>query len=161
MLVKCRACGNQIEKNEAYKVSKNKVNYYYCNKEEYMNIYNQKQIKDNVYNEINDIFGYKITNTALYKEINEIHQIYTYEQIISYLKANHQYLSDVLNKEFKSEFAKIRYFSAILRNSLKDFIIEENKKEIRKEINIEITQNNYKPKTRRKSMTDFEDEVTE
>ena len=52
----------------------------------------QKEIKDNTYNLINEIFGRKVTNTALFKEINTLLETHTYEEILSYLQDNEDYL---------------------------------------------------------------------
>ena len=73
----------------------------------------QKEVKDNTYNFINEIFGQKVTNTALFKEINALLETHTYEEILSYLQDNEDYLSRVMSKDFQSEYAKIRYFSHI------------------------------------------------
>ena len=66
MLVKCRICGNKTERNDAYKVVVNGKNEYYCSEKEYKQ--KQKQIadKEKTIKIINEIFGYEITNSALY-----------------------------------------------------------------------------------------------
>lgn len=161
MKVKCKGCGNPVERKDAYKIIKNGTNHYYCNEEEYKEILNKKEIRDNMNLEIENIFGYKVTNTALYKEISLINNSFTNEQILAYLKANHQYLSDILNKDYKSEYAKIRYFSAILKNSLADFVrIEKKQSEIKKEVIMDMSvKSNFKPRARKKSLNDIENEV--
>ena len=69
---KCKYCGKSIDTNSAYKIVVGKTNRYYCNEEEYNIIHKAQQIKDDTYNLIYEIFGRKITNTILYKEINEL-----------------------------------------------------------------------------------------
>ena len=78
---KCKYCGKSIDTNSAYKIVVGKTNRYYCNEEEYNIIHKAQQIKDDTYNLIYEIFGRKITNTILYKEINELSDIYSFEKI--------------------------------------------------------------------------------
>ena len=68
--VKCRKCGARIDQKTAFKVVVGKVNTYYCNEQEYNEIISARQIKDDTYKCINKIFGYVVTNTAIFKEIN-------------------------------------------------------------------------------------------
>ena len=76
---KCRYCGKSIDTNNAYKIVLGKTNRYYCNEEEYNIINKAQQIKEDTYNLIYEIFGRKITNTILYKEINELSSVYSFE----------------------------------------------------------------------------------
>lgn len=141
----------------AYKVVVKGVNHYYCNKQEYNEIQKRKQSKDNTFLCINDIFGYKVTSTVLFKEINGLHDTYTYEKIFAYLQDNHQYLQQVMEKDFVSEYAKIRYFSAILKNNLADFKMKEA--EFVKSIDVDMPSNRYKRKKQRKALSEIEMEV--
>lgn len=141
----------------AYRVVVKGVNHYYCNEQEYNKIQKRKQSKDNTFLCINDIFGYKVTSTVLFKEINGLHDTYTYEKIFSYLQDNHQYLQQVMEKDFISEYAKIRYFSAILKNNLADFKMKEP--EFVKSIDVDIPSNRYKRKKQRKALSEIETEV--
>ena len=78
---KCKYCGKSIDTNSAYKIVVGKTNRYYCNEEEYNIIHKAQQVKDDTFNLVYDIFGRKVTNTILYKEINELSTIYEYEKI--------------------------------------------------------------------------------
>jgi hypothetical protein len=135
------------------------VNHYYCNKQEYDEIQRKKQSKDNTFLCINDIFGYKVTSTVLFKEINGLHDTYTYEKIFAYLQDNQQYLQQVMEKDFASEYAKIRYFSAILKNNLVDFKIKEP--EFIRTMDVDMPSNRYKRKKQRKALSEIETEVGE
>jgi YHS domain-containing protein len=157
MLVKCKICGNKIDRTIAYKVIINEKNNYYCSEDEYTNYKKAQDIKNNTYSLIYKIFGRTITNTILFKEISELSDIYTYDKLLSYIDKNYQYLASVMSKNFISEYAQIRYFTAILKNSLNDFI--EDKEEIQREIIIDIPKNNYKTKQRKKSLSEYEMEV--
>jgi len=157
MLVKCRVCGNKIERNAAYKVRNKNVNEYYCNQEEYSEKLEKIKIKDDTYGKIFDIFGRRITNTALFKEISELESVYRYEKIYQYLCENEKKLTNILNKDFKNEYAQIRYFSAILKNNLADFKIESSQQE--KKIEIDMPTVKYAQRKKRKSLLEIEQEV--
>jgi hypothetical protein len=157
MIVKCKICSEKIDRDKAYKVIVNEKNNYYCNEDEYKKSIEKQIVKDNTYKEIYNLFGMKVTNTALYKEVGELANIYTYEKILGYLIQNNPYLSKVMVKDFVSEYAKIRYFTAILKNSLADFKVEQST--INKEIVIDMPKDNFKSKQRKKSLSEYETEV--
>ena len=156
MQVICKCHGEKIERDTAYKIIVNGKNQYYCNQQEYDKIQNEKKVKDDTYFAIYDVFGYKVINTALFKEINEILNVTDYSTITSFIKEKSSYLSNALNKDFNNEYAKIRYFSAILKNGLKDFKIEHKTETIKQSDN-EVFEQKYKPKQRRKSLLEYED----
>lgn len=160
MLVKCQSCGNKIEKNEAFKVTVGKVNKYYCNENEYSIIKEKKEIKDNIFNEIFKCFDRKITNSALFSEIIELEKIYGYEKIYMYIVDNSSYISDIMaSKDFVSEYAQIRYFAAILKNNLTNYIIK--KEPIEKHIDIEILETRFKQRKKKRTLSEIEEEVGE
>lgn len=157
MLVKCRACQQKIDRDTAFRLVVKGRNHYYCSKQEYDNIQYQKELKSNTYLKIYDIFGRKVTNTILFKEINELVEVYGYEKIYGYLSENHKYLSNVMSKQFNNEYAQIRYFSAILKNSLADFKLV--KQEEKREIKVDMVNSKYKPRQRKKTLVELEMEV--
>lgn len=159
MLVKCRQCGTKIDRKTAFKVVVGGKNAYYCNGAEYQKTLHEKEIKTNTYDCINQIFGYKVLNSALFKEINLLLQVYSYEHILAYLTENKDYIAKVLDKEFVSEYAKIRYFSAILKNNMADFKLKEPEKP--KEVEADIPIMHYKRKNKRRSLAEIEEEVGE
>ena len=159
MLVKCRLCGTKVDRNEAFKVVVGGINTYYCNEAEYQKVLHEKEVKDNTYECINQIFGYKVLNSALFKEINLLLQVYSYEHILAYLTENKDYIAKVLDKEFVSEYAKIRYFSTILKNNMADFKPKEPEKP--KEVEVDIPIMHYKRKNKRRSLSEIEEEVGE
>ena len=156
MLVKCKGCGEKIDRDIAYRVTMKGKNIYYCSKAEYDNIIKAREIKDNTYNLICQLFGYKITNTSLFKELNLISESHSYNIIFSYLQENYEYLLEVLSKNFNSEYAKIRYFSAILKNSLADF---KTKEECIKKYDNSLQHNKFKRKSGRRSLIELEEEA--
>lgn len=158
---KCKYCGKSIDTKVAYKVAVGKTNRYFCNKEEYDIVYKAQKIKNDTYDLIFEIFGRKVTNTILYKEVNELSPVYPYERIKAYLEQNMTYLSNLMqNKSFQSEYAQIRYFTAILKNNLTDFKYEK-KERINIEINIDMPEYVFKRKSDRKPLIEFEEEVGE
>jgi hypothetical protein len=158
---KCKYCGKSIDTKTAYKVIVGKSNRYYCNAEEYEIVHKVQQIKDDTYNLIYEIFGRTITNTVLYKEVNELSSVYEYEKIRGYLLGNKNYLSNVMqNKQFQSEYAQIRYFAAILKNNLASFhfVIKEP---ANKEVEVDMPSCNFNRKPSRKTLEEYEQEVGE
>lgn len=162
MLVKCRKCNKKVERNEAFKVVVGGKNTYYCNEDEYNEILKYRELKDKTYSYIDKIFGYKVTNTSLYKEVNEIVDAFGYELLISYLEENESYLSSVMQeKDFPKEYGKIRYFAAILKNSLADYenTINENEKNYEKYIEYDLPEMKFKRKKKKRSLSEIETEV--
>lgn len=164
MLVKCRHCGNKIDRKEAFKVVVGGKNTYYCNEDEYLLSKKMKDDKDGTYNIINQIFGYEIKNSALYKEINTIRENFSYEIILMYLKQEFDYLHGIMcEKEFQSEFGKIRYFSAILKNNLPNFMRNQELKWQReitpREVQVDMPEMTYNRKKKRKPLIEIEQEV--
>lgn len=138
--VKCRFCGKQINKDVAYKVKHGRSNWYYCNEEHSK----AKTPKDKFFDIAYSIFG-KTTNTIFFKEMEEISKVHGYEKMKSYLENNATYLSSVMQKKFNSEYGRCRYFSAILKNNLGDYVVKEP--EVIKRVEIEI----YEP-TKKKAI---------
>lgn len=157
MLVKCKICGNKIERTEAYKVVVNNTNHYYCNKAEYDTWLFKKKSKDDTYNLIYDIFERKITNTILFKEIGELASIYTYEKILAYLQEHETYLQGVMKKGYSSEYAQIRYFTAILKNSLTDFQYQKDLEP--QKLFVDIPDNKFNRTKRRVPLIEYEERV--
>ena len=155
-MVKCRKCGAKVDIKEAFKVVVGKANTYYCNEEEYNSILAARKVKDDTFECINRIFGYIVTNTALFKEINALVKVYDYELILSYLEENFDFLYEVVHRDFEREYNKIRYFSAILNNNLADYRTEQIQPEPVKQEEVEVIENHYKRKTRRRGLDEIE-----
>lgn len=123
---KCKICGNALDTKDAYKVTdKNGNNKYYCSQSEYEAEETRKkkaaEDKDKVYNLICDMFGYEIVNTQFFAEWTLWNKLKSNEIIYKYLRENEDYLQQICDRSFNTEYQKIRYFSAVLKNSLKDF----------------------------------------
>ncbi len=157
MLVKCKICGNKIEKKEAYKVVQDNKNFYYCNETEYQSYKEEQNKLTLIYETIYIIFNYKCTNSALYKEINDLIQIYQKDKVLSYLIDNKEFLSSKLEKSFTSEYAKIRYFAAILKNNIASY--STKLPEVKIEVKYDIPNNKYKNQKRKKPLFEYEQEI--
>lgn len=145
-MVKCRLCGKKIDKKDAFQSPDGGGRFYYCNEEEARLREEQKREKiekqakakeenkkkkiDPIYEEASNIFGYRIQNTSFFKEEKIWREITSDENILGYLQENRDYITNAIRRLDSSEFAKIRYFSAILKNSLKDFSTRSNVKSI-------------------------------
>lgn len=162
MQVKCRACGKKIEKSNAYAVITDKDRRYYCSKEEVDELAARQKIKNDTYDIICDIFGYKVQNSALFKEQKLWKEICDDEKILAYLQENKDYITNAVSRLDSSEFAKIRYFSAILKNSLKDFSVQVRARDaepVKVEADFEMYEPTVSSKRKRRGLSDIEDEV--
>lgn len=120
MLVTCRICKNKIERNDAFKVVIKGKNHYYCNGEEYAAWNEENESRRKVIDFAFEVIG-KTTNTSLMKELSQIAKIHGYKKMISYLEDNTENIVSAMNKHFDTEYGKIRYFAAIIKNSIGDF----------------------------------------
>lgn len=124
---KCRICGTPHNTEDAYRVVVNNKNQYYCSQEEYEKELERKkkvaENKDRVYRLICDIMEERdIINTALYKEWQVWNKVADNEKIAKYLEENKEYLTSVMTRLGSSEYARIRYLSAIIRDKIKGFV---------------------------------------
>ena len=143
MRVTCRYCKSKIEKKDALQVPGEKYNTYYCNQECYSKANAEKKAKeierlakkqekeenkqkriDPVYEEIADIFGYRIQNSALFAEMKLWRGICDDTKILAYLQENRDRIKSSMERASSSEYARIRYVSAILKNSLADYNVK-------------------------------------
>ena len=162
---KCRICGKELDTKIAYKViDKNGKNRYFCSQSEYeaeeARKKKAKEYKDKVYRLICDLFGYEIQNTQLFAEWNLWNKLKSNEIIYKYLVENKEYLQQICNKPFEGEYQRIRYFSAVLKNSLRDF---KPKVEVFDKPMI-VVEEHYETKYKlkaRMALEDFEEEYDE
>lgn len=166
MLVTCQICKKKIERDTAYKKVVGKSNKYYCSEQEWQAEENKKkkaaEDKDKVYRLICDILGEKeVLNTALWKEKTIWNKVFSDEIIAKYLQEHKDYLISAVSKLSGTEYAKIRYVSAVLKNSLRDY---KPKVEVVEKPRIVTTEEHYetkyKPKARM-ALEDLEEEYDE
>ena len=165
MFVTCQICKSKIERDTAYKRVVGKANKYYCSEEEWQKEEDKKQKaaedKDKVYRLICDILGEKeVLNTALWKEKALWNKAFSDEIISKYLGEHKDHLASAVSKLSGTEYAKIRYVSAVLKNSLRDF--KPKADEIPKP-KVVVEETIYEVPThslnRRRSLADLEDDI--
>lgn len=148
--VKCAYCGKMLKKEDAYAVRHGKVNKYYCNFEHSI----AKKPSKLFYEKASNIIG-QVTNTAFYKEMNEIAKVHGFEKMSAYLDENEEDIRKYMSKDFNSTYAMIRYFAAILKNNLDDFTSKKAESIQHKEVEVEMYDGKYKPKKERVGMDDI------
>lgn len=166
---KCRVCGESLDTTTAFKLIEHDTNNkaktsYYCNREEYEKSEAEKREnednKNKAYSLICDIIGReKIANTILWREWKEWNKAFSNKTIASYLEENKEYLTSTISRLEDKEFNRIRYLSAILKNSLGDF--KQKEKEVEKpKVQVDETFYESVPTTqnKRRALADLEDE---
>lgn len=159
---KCKICGTELDTATAYKVTdKNGKNKYFCSEAEFEAEEEHKkkvaEDRDRVYRLICDIMGEKeIISTALFKEWQVWNKVADNAKIAKYLAENKDYLTSVIARLQSSEYARIRYLSAIIRDKIKAF---KPKVEVAppKVVVEEHYETKYKQKTRQ-ALLDFEED---
>ena len=165
--VKCRNCGTFINRDSAISVQNGKAKLFYCNEncrqqaeEKKVAAQKEQEGKDAIYDEICSIFNYKLTNTALYKEWAIWNQVADNEKILTYLKENHDYIAGVIGRLSGSEYAKIRYLSAVLKNSLHDYEVTKQAEPEKIRVDCEVYEPTVSCKKKRRGLSELEDEVS-
>lgn len=172
--VKCRLCKKMIDRIDAFKSPTN-VGFYYCNEEEYNIDTKEKEKKnaarerakerihkiDPVYEAAVEILGYRTQHSIFFNEMKLWRGICNDDIILAYLAENKNFLLNAMQKDFNNEYGKIKYFSAILKNSLGNYKI--NYKPVQKPVKVEVDDTMYEPvvsrKRKRRSLSELEDEV--
>lgn len=163
---KCKICGTELNIKTAYKVTdKNGKNKYFCSVVEFEAEEERKkktqEDKDRVYRLICDIMGVnEVLNTALWKEKLEWNKAFSDEFIAKYLEEKKDYLSSAIARLSGTEYAKIRYISTVLKNSLRDFKPRVKVVEVPKVAVEEHYETKYKAKGRM-ALEDLEDDDDE
>ena len=158
MLVKCKChIDNKVDRDTAFKIKVNGLNEYYCSEQDYLIIKEAKESRKILLDKINDVFGYSVTNTILYKEIKELLISNSYTKLNSYINDNFQMLQKYMSKPFNNEYGKIKYFTTIIRNNIRDYIM--SKPETARQSDAEIIGVRYTPKNRKKNMNQYLDEL--
>ena len=124
--VKCKICGEQIEKDKAYCVTKEsssgkKTNSYYCSEKEYTDDKEKKELWRKLPVAIDDILGYTCISKTKVNMIKEIEEHYSRQQLYNCLINNldeiKRYLDD---KGIHEEYGKLAYIFACIKNKIKD-----------------------------------------
>lgn len=165
--VKCRNCGTFINRDSAISVQNGKAKLFYCNEncrqqaeEKKVAAQKEQAEKDAIYNEICNIFNYKIVNTALWREWANWNQVADNGKILAYLKENHDYIAGAIGRLSSSEYAKIRYMSAMLKNSLHDYKVTKQAEPEKIKVDCEVYEPIVSYKKKRRGLSELEDEVS-
>lgn len=178
MRVVCKYCKAKVEKADALQVPGEKYNTYYCNQECYDKANTEKKAKeierlakkqekeenkqkriDPVYEEVADIFGYRIANSALFKEMKLWRGICDDSKILAYLQEHKNYIKNKLEQLDSNEYSRIRYVSAILKNSLADYKKAARVEPEKINVDCEIYEQSFSTRKRRRGLNALEDEV--
>lgn len=137
--VKCQICKKELTTDTAFKVNDGKRNKYYCDLIEYEIHQEEIKAKDEIYENVCDILGYKSKNTLIFKEIVNLHEVYSHKNINEYLKINITLIKDLIQQNnINKEFNKIRYIFGVISRGIDDFVrIKE--KELKDKIDIKKT----------------------
>lgn len=159
----CKICGAKVNTKNAFKITNNSgQNKYYCSEQEWQaeeaRKKKYKEDKDKVYYLISDMFGYEIQTTQLYDEWRCWNKLQSNENIYKYIRENEEKLQQACDRSFDNEYQRIRYFSAILKNSLRDFV---PKVEVVEKPKVVVEETIYEVPThtlnKRRSLEDLED----
>ena len=153
--VKCKYCGKEIDKKNAFivPVSAKRNNYYCC--EEHSKLLSDRDL---FYKKAMDIFG-QTTNTVFYTEFDGISKVHSWYKMKSYLEDNEDYLRYVLSKIDGSEYGRIRYFSAVLKNTLGDYKPQRKKVEIPQKIEGDLHEVSFTKKNNNKGLDDLLNDI--
>lgn len=119
--VKCKSCGKELINLEAYKVSKNGKNIYYCSEEEYNIITKEEDEKNKCLKEVAKIIKVSMLPPVLTKQINTLREFYEYHVILRTFKDKTDAIRWALeHRTFNSEFTKYKYIITIIMNGIDD-----------------------------------------
>jgi hypothetical protein len=151
LLVTCKGCKTKIERDIAFKVVVNGKNIYYCDQLEYENIILEKENRLKVIDLSFRIIG-NTTNTSLMKELGDIAKIHTYTKMLKFMESNFNELNTIMNRNFTSEYGKIKYYATVIKNKIGDYkeIIENT--EVNNFEFVKVV--NYTP-TKKKTFTEY------
>lgn len=126
--VKCKICGNKIEKGSAYCIEKKsektgKISRsYYCSQDEYDKDKYLKGLWREILLLYDDILGYTCISKTKVNMIKEIEEHYSREQLYNCLKANAQSIKNYLNeKGIYEEYGRLAYINSAIKNKIKDY----------------------------------------
>lgn len=145
MLVKCKTCGNKIEKGDSYcylhmtksgKLQKR----YYCSREHFHEPYIDNVHYNRTRRLTDKILGYICISNEKNKMITRLYDIgYSRKDVYECMK---YYKDDIIKymelKNIQNEYGKLRYIFTVVENNIKDFSTREiNAPVMQEEVKIE------------------------
>lgn len=150
---KCKVCKAELNTDMAYRVGEiGKKPRYYCSEIEYKKEEAVRQTRIKL-NELEREYLGDTYNTAICKE--EKMWGGDFEKVISFIENNRSSFDRMNTIVFQSEYAKIRYFSAIIKNGINDYVYAKPQQEIKELKDFEFYENKHKSKPR-KGLLDYE-----
>ena len=159
---KCKICGKELDRNTAYKVVLHRKNYYYCSEEEYLLYLSDEQKREESLSELYEVMQHTsetVSDSSLrtIKDVvDELVKKYPQQQVLDYLKRSSSHIHGILSrKTFTSDSNKIKYYAAIVKNHIGEYIDFKVAAEP-VEVDFYFAPNNYKPSKIRRAMVDIE-----
>ncbi len=148
---KCCICKKDLKKEEAYMftyTSKNGKEYrkYACSLEEIENDKREKELYKACQLSTDDILGRPIINNTRNKELKELHESYTWEQILRCIRAKSDDIKKLIEyNDIQGDYQQIRYMMQVIKNSIYDFSKEDERanqweqyKQTEEEVEVEV-----------------------
>ena len=93
-----------------------------------------------------DILGRPITNNTRNKELKELHESYSWEQILRCIRAKSDDIKKLIEyNDIQGDYQQIRYMMQVIKNSIYDFSIEDERanqweqyKQTEEEVEVEV-----------------------
>ena len=149
--VKCYFCKKDLKKEDAYTwiyISKTNKEYkrFCCSLEEKENMEREKELYREIQYLTDEILGRPITNNTRNKELKELHESYSWEQILRCIRAKSDDIKKLIEyNDIQSDYQQIRYMMQVIKNSIYDFSIEDEKasqweqyKQTEEEVEVEV-----------------------
>lgn len=152
-LVKCRLCELKNKQKDSYQHIENGKNVYFCNEKHYKEFYDRKHTRQEILTKCNELFGIKVsTDTFFLKELKEYEG--NYKALLWLLEDRFIDIDLSLSKEFRTLNFKIKYFFAIVKKDITNYIEQQKQSQVVYH-ELEITSTNYKQKKRRKTILEI------
>lgn len=125
--MKCYFCKKEIKKEDAYMwihTTKSGKEYrrYCCNLEEKEQHERDLELYKKCQYETDFILGRPITNNARNKELQELHEQYSWEQIYRCIKFKANDIKQMIEyNDIKGDYQQIRYMMQVIKNVIYDF----------------------------------------
>lgn len=131
--VKCCICKKEIKKDDAYMFiytsqSGKEYRKYACSLEEIENDKREKELYREIQYLTDEILGRPITNNTRNKELKELHESYSWEQIYRCIKAKSDDIKKLIEyNDIQGDYQQIRYMMQVIKNSIYDFSREDER----------------------------------
>lgn len=149
--VKCCICKKEIKKDDAYMFtytsqSGKEYRKYCCSLEEKENMEREKELYREIQYLTDEILGRPITNNTRNKELKELHESYSWEQILRCIRAKSDDIKKLIEyNDIQGDYQQIRYMMQVIKNSIYDFSREdvranqwEQYKQTEEEVEVEV-----------------------